>query len=94
MTGRGTSVTSPELSEPLTGLLQGLSQGSHEPHGQWERVPINSLQEHGTHCGKLEKNTLRLCKTYYGMFRARTKDRERTNWTGEEQVWRNIEERG
>lgn len=37
-----------------------------------------------------------VCKTYYGMFKGRTKDtgRERSNWTGEEQVWENTEERG
>lgn len=50
MTGRGTPVTTLESAESLTGLLQGVAQGSHQLHRlgghpqlrQWKTLSINS----------------------------------------------------
>lgn len=116
MTGRGTPVTAPEPAELLMCLLQGLSQGSHQPHrlgehlplSQWKTVAINSPSiplhtqrellptEAWDLLWKVGKNMLGSRKTYYGMFRGKTREsgKERSNWTGEKQVWKNTEEWG
>jgi len=65
------------------------------PHQSHYRFRENYCpQKHGTHSGKLERTFFGLCKICYGIFRWRSKDRRReiSNWTGEEQMWKNTEE--